>query len=170
MYWKDASEHSGSVRPDGAYFGLTISSMGLTLELMERCGMVYPSEPEGQYPLPSSYGLDPEKYFRDDPETMASAERAAYEADKLRYLASGVIERPGIAEHKLSSNDGWVVTPMECRSAVLTWEAWCVSDGHPLDQLPTAPNWHGELVELSWWTTWINWLDTASTHEGFLVW
>lgn len=44
------------------------------------------------------------------------------EQQLLDFLRATGDERPGIPLHKLSTNDGWWITDVECRSALDIWE------------------------------------------------
>lgn len=61
---------------------------------------------------------------------------------------------PGIAIHKFGSNDGWLVTPEECRSAVYIW------DQHPENEREKVPEYVAKFVE---------WIRLAAGRGGFRV-
>ena len=89
------------------YFRLNIWGMSICRGLMFDFDMTYESD------ATTSPSYD-EDHYLDDP-----------------ALSSGVQDRPGIAIHKLCSNDGWLVTPVECIGAISQWRKWCQENGHP---------------------------------------
>lgn len=69
-------------------------------------------------------------------------------------------EVPGIASWKFSSNDGWLVTPIESKSAIDIWE----SADSPVPR-------HSDGVECSWWPEWIEYLrKSVELSSDFAVW
>lgn len=83
--------------------------------------------------------------------------KAAYDQawDELSEKARADFGAVGIPLHKLSPNDGWVVTPAEIAAA--------------LEQAPASAT--GEDGEaLVSWPEWIDFLRGACRHDGFEVW
>ncbi|QWY81379.1 hypothetical protein SEA_RIZWANA_82 [Arthrobacter phage Rizwana] len=69
-------------------------------------------------------------------------------------------EREGIPLHKFGSNDGWLVTEHECRTAAkLGREA----------PFPTYTDDDGNEKPILWWESWLTFLENASTRGGFEV-
>lgn len=64
---------------------------------------------------------------------------------------------PGITLYKLGSNDGWLVTPEECSSAV---EIWNSTDQATRDAV---------LAKAVFFQDWVDFLECASQHGGFTV-
>jgi hypothetical protein len=141
-------------RAQDNYFRLNIWGMGIARGLMYDYAMIYPSTPAGDFPPPPDEEYDPD-----------DAPDPAYEAAREVYLASGVADRPGIATHKFSSNDGWHVTELECLGAVAQWRNWCDTQGHPYDYAPQD----GDGDPIDWWPQWLDWLEAAGSHGGFRV-
>ena len=85
-----------------------------------------------------------------------------YEATCDRLTAPhGNTDSPTIPSHKLSSNDGWVVTPDEIKAALDAWERQ--KDGRGL-KAETI-----DLIQADHWSKWIEYLHLASEHGGFRV-
>lgn len=142
------------------YFRLNIAGMSWCRDFMWPAEMIYepanppewPDVPEGYDwgDYDDEYGLPNEScppQFRDY--VLATQARLAY-----------CEERPGINVQKLGSNDGWIVTPIECAGALHQWK---VNAENP-EALPTRD---GRAIE--WWPDWLTFLLHASTHGGFRV-
>ncbi len=67
-------------------------------------------------------------------------------------------EEPGIPITKLGSNDGWLVLPEECASALQIY------DKHPRAKVEALL---GDGIE--YWDKWINFIRLASANGGFRV-
>lgn len=76
-------------------------------------------------------------------------------------------EVPGIPSHKLSSCDGWIVTPVECRSALALWR----KAGKP--DITTTDRERPRLAEdegaSERWREFLTFLDVAAEYGGFEV-
>jgi hypothetical protein len=78
----------------------------------------------------------------------------------------------GIPVHKLCSNDGWLVTPGECRKAVAMWHEACKEAGAGDEQLglKVLTEALDEFnVGSDYWLKWIAWIERAAGHGGFVV-
>jgi len=90
-------------------------------------------------------------------------EDAYYEtSDRLTGIHPG--DDPTIQTFKFSSNDGWYVTPDECRAAVAAWEAH-QPEGLP----PDLADDHRSITETPYWGKWIEYLRRAADNDGFRV-
>lgn len=133
---------------DPDYFRLNIRGMSSYRTVMLALGMAHESES----PVLS-------REWSDLPDYDEGSD-AYYEAsDRLTGQHPG--DDPTIPTFKLSSNDGWWVTPEECAAAVAQWDA----HGVPAD-LPAV---HRVIVEEAYWGRWIEYLRLAAQHEGFRV-
>jgi hypothetical protein len=108
---------------DPTYFRLNIWGMAQYCELMELLGMLNESEPP-EFPDHDFYEIpsvtSPEGYEEDDENSAAFK---AYKA-ALDRATNFLSPEPGIPVAKFGSNDGWLVTPAECESALAIWEAF----------------------------------------------
>ena len=108
---------------DPTYFRLNIWNMEKYCELMELLGMLNES-PSPEFPEHDLYDIpsitSPDGYEEDDENSAAFK---AYMADLAR-VTNFLSPEPGIPVVKFCSNDGWLVTPSECESALTTWEAF----------------------------------------------
>lgn len=132
------------------YFQLNIHGMGRYREAMADLGMAHWSDD------PVTQGD-----WDNLPEWETDEDEAAYReaADKLT-AQHGASDNPTIPLHKLSSNDGWFVTPDEIRAALEVWDA------HDLDGLSTETH---SVIETDYWGEFIAWLRLAAEHDGFRV-
>lgn len=182
------------------YFRLNIRGMGYCCDLMDQFDMVYRSESEGEWP-DEPVGRDDPWSDRDELEEAGvpvedwPADLREWQ-DALTYkLSSGVQERPGIALHKFDSNDGWIVTPVECMGAVEQWKRAVLGppqlgsggeDRRVATLLAKATDravtpfeseaFTAKAMELmkehdlpEWWPEWIAFLVGAAQHGGFEV-
>lgn len=101
----------------------------------------------------------PERRDFDDP--------AAYQSAVDHVLAfHGPDGAPGIPLHKLTSNDGWVVSPDEIAASLEQWEFRVIWDGE--DEVTAVVA--GRLEDRAdRWDRWIEFLTGALTHDGFTV-
>ena len=74
------------------------------------------------------------------------------EAQGRDWLRSTFNESPGIALHKCCSNDGWIVTALECKTALVLWER----AGKPMSE--------------AFGDDFIPFLQEAAANHGFVVW
>lgn len=116
---------------NGQYFRLNIWGMGEYREVMERHGMV-------------DWSVDPPP----DPEDWDDDEQ------RLRWQTDVPAKTFGIAGYKLCSNDGWLVTPEECRSALAAWES--------------SENKVNETLD-DYWFSWLRFIEGAIEAGGFRV-
>ena len=113
---------------DPTYFRLNIWGMGKYRGLMDGLGMLNYTDAPEDWPDREDFKIpqitihpnyEGGKDYLDDDES--SSQYAAYEAasDAVRgFMPEGT----GIALVKLCSNDGWIVTPEECESALVIWD------------------------------------------------
>lgn len=139
-----------SVEADQAYFRLNIFGMGTYRDAMEECGMIFWPVSNFDWPKRDDFVSD-------------EAYRAACEEYRDRDFG-GVI--PG---HKTCSNDGWLVTPDECRRAVEAYNDWIEEIGaeYEPEPVPAAIEMDGDV---DYWRQWIDYLEHAANNGGFRVW
>lgn len=157
---------------EGYYFRLNIWGMGIARTVMALRGMVH----EYGYPDQAAWEALPE-YDESHPDDDGGPEyRAARDA-----LVGATVEHPGIAIWKFGSNDGWLVTPIEIKSALALYKASCEASGDdPVTWMPyvretgrwaeevCAPDVEGAQA-VEWWQSWLLWLGGAAEHGGFRV-
>ncbi|HEV8652836.1 MAG TPA: hypothetical protein VG276_26475 [Actinomycetes bacterium] len=140
-------------REHGTYFRLNIFGMGRYRDAMERLGMVFWPVEEPQFPKHEAFGLAgcPDE----DAGDLTPAERAYL--DQVQAVTDGpcMEETPGIPGYKLASNDGWLVRPLEIRSALKRYH----------DQGEPVP----EGVEPGYWAQWVGFLARCGRSGGFRV-
>lgn len=108
------------------YFELNVWGMRRAREAMNRRGMLCVADPIEDWPqrpaTVSTAAYDwvchPEDRTGEPPNAadLEQAERHLREVTEYRRAHSG--ECPGIPVHKLGTNDGWIVTPVEIRAAL----------------------------------------------------
>jgi leucyl-tRNA synthetase len=104
----------------------------------------------------------------------------AYDSDSDHFSEDGVVVDPrtsplatagvqdgvpGIAIHKLCSNDGWIVTPEECLGALAQWRIYCKEHGLDLRHAPETP----DDGPVDWWQDFLAFLASSAEHGGFAV-
>ena len=148
---------------EGSYFRTNIWGMGHLREVMHSLGMLAPAV-QTTFPKPEEFGLTSQEVWDaegsdEEPSDAVRAYREAVEAQ----LSAESHDSPGIAVNKLSSNDGWLVTENECRSAVGIWDRVRADDPHRACAIGSEAG-SGEF-----WAEWISYLRTAATHGGCRV-
>lgn len=148
------------------YFRLNVWGMSLARDVMGPLGMVYEPTEHPEYPeWPEGVERDWDALYEtwsDDYELPTDAcppEMREYVEERHRWLAYAE-ERPGINVRKFGSNDGWIVTPIECAGALHQWKV-------NADDPTAVPRHKDRLVE--WWPDWLAFLLHASAHGGFSV-
>lgn len=133
------------------YFHLNIWGMGRCREAMCAFDMAFEAN-HPPFPKIEEYGLT---YW---PE---AEDNHPVDSPEGRYLAAVAdvtdgmhFEVPGIPLYKVGSNDGWLVTPLECQGALAKFEA----------------NKNTEAETPPWWEQWIRFLLIAQARGGFRVW
>lgn len=135
---------------DDGYFRLNVWGMGECRQLMFNLGMAYEAPEKCIPPWPelADFGLTE---YPDDPADDTSGFTQACD-DVLRWMAP---DHPGIPLHKLGSNDGWLVTPLECKGAIALWNK-------ARDNGASEP-------PVDWWSRWLEYLRRAADNGGFRV-
>lgn len=136
------------------YYRLNIWGMSIARDAMGERGMLHGyGYSLGMWEsVPDPTTEDPD----DDPVYVAAVER----------VRAGSVEHPGIPAHKFGSNDGWIVTPLEIKSAMQLYVASCEETGDdPFTWLPQ----HAD-GPVEWWPEWMGWMAAAADHGGFEVW
>lgn len=139
-----------SAASDPGYFRLNIHGMSRYRDAMLQIGMAHNSD--------NPVETDEWPEYPEDVEDSDEAEAKYNElADPLR--ARHITADPTIPLHKFGSNDGWVVTPDECHTAVTIWGVWDDQEGQD----------RPEVVDTDYWHQWIGFLRSAADHGGFRV-
>lgn len=155
------------------YFRLNIWGMRECREHMATAGMLLKDVPGwAKYVAPSKRMFPELPEAADDPDDEAYHDRieallqhAAHHPDEMdprvgywigpAMVRDAAQNRCGIATLKLCSNDGWLVTPEECRIALASYAAFV--QRHPEHAFP------------DWWPEWIVYLERGIVHGGFRV-
>jgi hypothetical protein len=156
--------HDELGRLDRSYFRLNVWGMGRYVDAMRRLGMLKDVE-VGPFPQPPD-DIDWDLYERATPDDVDDAGKlgsaARHKAEVEAHLARGD-DAPGIPEHKLySTNDGWLVTPQECITALALYDA--TTNEHRGTALSEAG-----VDDRAYWSRWIEYLRGAIDHGGFRV-
>ena len=172
-----------------SYFRLNVWGMSSVMNAMVVMKMAYAAIADDTWnagwPDVKSYGTtheavnaveEPADYPELYAELTVAQARAANDyitARDERLAFHGGADQTGIPEHKFSSNDGWFVTPSECRDAVSIWRTAVDLDGEPrCQELVLQALGATEKNRDDWWmiwTRWIDYLDGAVSHGGFEV-
>lgn len=149
-------------RLNTSYFRLNISGMSAMRDDMAKLGMLaYDYEVDYEWPSLEDYGLTE---YPDEEEDPTEAQQKWIDAckEKRRWSPS----EPGLPAHKFGSNDGWIVTPEDCRSALDEYEQ--ARDEKPDLVKKIREEWviDGE----NYFDSWIAFLTRAIDHGGFEVW
>ena len=137
---------------DPGYFRLNIWGMSAFCGYMDIVGMLDWGSPEPRFP---DYGDGPW------PEESTPSYEERQEASRLVTDWSAA-EPVGIPRWKFGSNDGWLVTPAEIRSALALMESSGASE--ELAKVLAAGD------DADYWRAWIAYLQRAEKAEGFRVW
>lgn len=131
------------------YFHLNIWGMGTARQIMLDLDMLNAEVEHGVWPDAPS---DEEWVEREKVEPGSEWAKFHEENDAV-LSAHPNRDDPRTPAFKFCSNDGWIVTPVECKAMV-----GMARDGRAEGK---------DLPE--WWDEWIGWLDHCSTHGGFYV-
>lgn len=181
--WMDTEE---------SYFRLNISGMSQYSSLMWRFGMEFDAGREPAWPKRETFGVTDEMYesftsdaiytvegkwiYPGDPEWHDLTEDERERTERYVTARDAVLswhgEGTGIPGHKFGSNDGWIVTPEECRQAVEAWRETCREAGAG-DEETGRKALLDALDEFSfssaYWLKWVAWIERAAEHGGFEV-
>ena len=170
MYWRRTDDAA----VEQSYFRLNIFGMSRYVDLMHELGMVFDDDEPPAWPKPDDFGttydmvevIDYPEYPSDTvPTDDQRAGTEKYIAERDRVLAWHGREVPGIPAHKFSANDGWIVTPVECESALRLYMAKLEEIG--LDAVGNLVE--NRKAEPGRWAAWLRYLRGAITHDGFKV-
>lgn len=131
------------------YFRLNVWGMSNALEAMAALDMVTDAPHADEWPDP------PEGNWVDREEAVPGTPWDEYH-NAARAIRAEHPNRddPRTPIHKFGSNDGWIVTPIECRALV---------------GIARSADTSGvELPE--WWADWIDYIGRCATRGGFEVW
>jgi hypothetical protein len=165
-----------------SYFRLNIWGMGRVRDVMLRLDMCYGSGSEMSWPPWNRFANDEARQEQFEvarghfehgeelpdgiPDEVLSAAREHVEqvrACRRHHPAGG----DTIPLHKFGSNDGWIVTPEECKAALAAYES--TTEDRRTEAFSAA----GMTAENGWtdyWAQWIAYLRSAIDHDGFAVW
>lgn len=132
----------------GQYFRLNIFGMSKYSDAMFGIGMAHAESSNEVWPQAPD-DLDWDVYY-ENPSSYPEYRT------KLEDFLSASADAPGIDLRKFGSNDGWIVTPDECREAVAIW-----------DEIGSLPFQSAE--ENAYWMKWIGFLRHCGEHGGFTV-
>lgn len=159
MYWKDRAE-------EGSYFRLNMWEMGVYADAMDQLGVLadgytmddapkWPDYPDGYFEWKYE-----EEGVEFTPEQIAAFQKVTEQTDaRCSWSPAGVL---GIPAHKFGTNDGWLVTPDECR-----WVSSKLSTAKP-DDITAALEKAG-VNDREYWDSWVKWIGDAADHGGFEV-
>ncbi|MGW1769844.1 hypothetical protein ACWCQL_38085 [Streptomyces sp. NPDC002073] len=145
-----------------SYFRFGVGSMGAACHLMTGLGMLSLEE-EPEWPAINEKGFSEAlEALRTDPEDAAARKTVQAAMDRVEGVHEAIRTAdpggPGIADYKLMSNDGWLVTPREITAALKAYE-----NAPPADREAAAR----ELGPH--WTSWIAFLTRGRDRGGFRV-
>ncbi|MGG8408242.1 hypothetical protein ACM614_17380 [Streptomyces sp. 12297] len=145
-----------------SYFRFSIGSMGAARHLMTGLAMLSPEE-EPEWPEIKEKGFsEAMEALRNDPDDAAARKTVQDVMDRAEGVHEAIRtadpDGPGIAAYKLTSNDGWLVTPRELDAALKAYES------APSEDRAAAEDEFGP-----YWTAWIEFLTRAQGRGGFRV-
>ena len=146
------------------WFGFNNFTMSRVIDAMDELGMIQMAD-SPTWPKPEDHGLTHRDVWQwEDEDARPNAPepvRAFLDAhDRAR---DGAPENTtGIAIYKLGSNDGWLVTEVELRAALKSWDA-----AAPEQQAAAAVR--AQLRDAERWPAWIAYMRTAAACGGFRV-
>lgn len=150
------------------YFRLNWWGMSRFLNAMLGFGMAYPSENEADWPtyrddLPGFEDAVEaiEEGMKPDCSSDVEAIAMTYVHERDRIVQAHPGTEKGIPSHKFSSNDGWWVTPEECRAALAAYEK-----NASMKELILAD---AGIADAAYWDKWIKFIRGAADHDGFKV-
>lgn len=157
-------------RIERSYFRLNVWGMGRYRVAMESLGMLCGADRRTDCPDPESFGTSYDEVdalrYRDDatsPPSGDAGQRAkTFLATEAEFLSQHDGECPGIPPFKFGSNDGWIVTPAECKAALALYSA------NSAEQVQQALADAG-ITDTDYWSRWIEYLSGAVDHDGFEV-
>lgn len=158
-----------------SYFRLNIRGMARFCDLMEHLGMAFEDDPHPPFPKAEDYGItwddawaaaSPEDYPGYEwTDSRLVAALKVVEASNAVLAFHGRTDTPGIPLHKFSSNDGWVVLPVEAESAVRIWQKFVADEGEEKALAVVGEH----VSDTAYWLKWIAYLAGAARHNGFEV-
>ena len=161
-----------------SYFRLNISGMSVVRQAMLALGMAYKSSCRGDFPdYPDSEAVQqlideinyPEYASERKPGEIVREDDLFAARAYIQQRDAALVDHPhggtAIPLHKFSSNDGWIVTPAECKAALKAWHG--TTPEARLAALTeagvTGPDW------ARIWARWIDYLTLAQDFGGFEV-
>ncbi|MFE9250876.1 hypothetical protein [Streptomyces sp. NPDC007088] len=153
-------------------FHLNIRGMGAYRTVMHELGMLATDYQAPAYPeLPEGVTWEDIEADEDDPNPSATdwlptaAAAAAFVKKLDAHLSWHPEHTPGIAVHKLGSNDRWLVTPQEIEAALAAYRTHSAEEVK--SRLASELGDKGDTT--SNWIEWIAFLKRAKARDGFKV-
>lgn len=156
--------HLEMEKADLNYFRLNIWGMSHARDDMDALGMLATEYSQPPWPLPTGFGITQDEWWNYDHDLPTADDRfLKMQAAVDAMLAWSPPDEPGIPIHKLGSNDGWIVTPLDLSGALARYDL--------------APAGLREELRNSWidenggcyWDEWIAFLGRAKALAGFRV-
>ncbi len=176
------------------YFHLNIGGMSTFCSVMEQLGMLAtaPSSKNGHFGAPAGFpGWPKSESFNLSDQEVDQFDQDYYhnpaDCPDQRYRAYQQASQnarawthttAGINQHKFSSNDGWLVTDQEVRSALKTYQQAIANKPKHVEKLFAKLGHSATLSALSpaelktylkYWQNWLEFLKQAEAGEGFSV-
>lgn len=164
---------------DTNYFRLNIWGMGTMREHLHELGMLaihYADHPP--FPDAADFGLDDETLDELGVWDLDRAERTTHADERVRKFFTANLEtitwsppdEPGIPVHKFGSNDGWVVTPRDCKGALAALEKAKQERPDVVEKIRNAWRPEGEPTAPSYFDAFVEFIRQAERTSGFEVW
>lgn len=163
---------------DTNYFRLNIWGMSTMREHLHELGMLaihYAEHPP--FPDASDFGLDDDTLDDLGVWDLERAERTTHSDERVRKFFTANLEtitwsppdEPGLPVHKFGSNDGWVVTPRDCKGALVALEQ--AEKDRPDVVEKIRDHWRGEdKTSPSYFDAFVEFIRQAERTSGFEVW
>jgi hypothetical protein len=176
----EAYEAAQAIRQN--YFRLNIFAMGHYVDVMRTFDMVVDVPEEHRYPHAPWKNEPNESELWDiyyewengeftDGDVVDRWKFVEYSHELEAYLASSSDSAKNrIPTYKFGTNDGWIVTPVECRAAVERARSYTDDEVRAAFSAVHRNATVERLNEaLSYWHKWIKFIEGAAEHEGFEV-
>lgn len=155
------------------YFRLNVWGMSTMRDHMDTLGMLADRYPMPEFPSAEEFGITNEEWWEFDPDEVDENDSTPVKPGVLKMHEASEIHRrwspqdvPGIPAHKLGSNDGWIVTPFDCRAALDAYANAKASNPEAVEAI--RAEW-AEGDGSNYFDEWIAWLERAAAGSGFQV-